>query len=707
MVPLAVAVAAYPLAPPGLVRELCFQAIGLVAAAAAFRGLTRQRPARRTAWLLAVGAYLGWVAAQSFRTFGVHALDTEAFPGPADAVHLASYTLLVAGLLMLVRRRGERRDLTAALDATILAAALLIVAGVVVIAPIVRDSSLSRSGQLVSGAHPVADVLLLSILVLLWTTAGVKPVAVRVLSGAVLLTLLGDVLSDYRSVVDPAFASATVVQLLWLAAYVLVAGAAWTSPGPEPLPPAPGQVTLVDPRRRLVVLTAGLTLPVAALLADSRTSERLAWPVVVGAALVMGLLLVIRLSGLLHLGQDQAVRLAAMARADSLTGIPNRRTWDFELARAAKATQQVNAPLTVAILDLDHLKKYNEAHGHATGDRLLREAAGAWSDLLQPGQVLARYGGDEFALLCPGLWATDVRPVVDAMRAATPGGQTVSAGVATWDPHTEPGAVLATAARFVTEAKRGGRDQVQVAPRPTSKTLLPRPSILWQPIVELSSTKPVGIEALSRFDGGDPKTVFGEAASVGSGPALEAVAITYALSNRPNGLWVAVNVSIEALGSTSVRQALAGDLTGVVLEVTERSGSEVPDLAGVVQDYRARGASIAVDDWGPGFSNLDRLVTLAPDIVKVDVSRVQSIDSDHARASIDLITAWAESAGAMVCVEGVETEDQWRELLAFDIHFGQGHFFGRPMPPGELLATPRDTVAPRLAPPTAPRRGVR
>jgi diguanylate cyclase (GGDEF)-like protein len=466
-------------------------------------------------------------------------------------------------------------------------------------------------------------------------------------------------------------------------------------------------VSLVDPRRRLLVLTAGLTLPVAALLADGLTSERLGWRVVAGASLLIGLLLVVRLGGLLRSGQDQAVQLAALARADSLTGIPNRRTWDFELARAAKATRERNAPLTVALLDLDHLKKYNETHGHVTGDRLLKEAAGAWSGLLQPGQVLARYGGDEFALLCPGQWATDVRSVVDAMRAATPGGQTVSAGVATWDPHTEPSAVLATATQFVTEAKRGGRDQVQVAPRPTSKTLLPRPSILWQPIVELRTTRPVGVEALSRFDGGDPKTVFGKAASVGSGPALEAVAITYALSNRPNGLWVAVNVSLEALGSTSVRRALAGDLTGVVLEVTEHSGSDVPDLAGLVEDYRARGASIAVDDWGPGFSNLDRLVTLAPDIVKVDLSGVPSIDSGYARASIDLITAWAESAGAMICAEGVETEEQWRELCAFGIHFGQGHFFGRPMPPEELLATPRDTVSPRLAPPTAPRRGVR
>ncbi len=697
MVPLAVAVAAYPRLPSGSVRDLGYLAIGLLAVAAAVHGLSRKGAPHRNSWLVVTCAYLGWLADHTLRTLGV-----DADPGPAVVVHLASYAVLAVGLLLLVRGRGERRDRTAALDATFLAAGLAVVAVVFLITPIARDPSLTLAGRLAGSAQPLADVLLLSLLVRLWITPGAKPAAYRLLAAAVALTVAGDVLSDYRSVVDPAFGSPVVQQLLWLAGYVLVAGAATASAAPE-AERAFGQTELADARRRLLVLAAGLTLPVAALLVDGLTSESLEWPVVAGGSLLIWLLIVVQWGGLLNQGQDQAVALAALARADALTGIPNRRTWDFELERSAKAAQELNAPLTVALLDLDHLQKYNQTHGHATGDRLLREAAAAWSGLLQPGQVLARYGGDEFALLCPGLWAADVRPVLDAMRAATPAGQTVSIGVATWDPHTEPGAALTTASQFVTEAKRGGRDQVQVAPRPTSRTLLPRPSIFWQPIVELRTTRPVGVEALSRFPGSDPLTVFQQAASVGSGPALEAVAITYALTNRPEGLWVAVNVSLEALGSVSVQRALAGDLTDVVLEITEHSDTAVPDLAELLRDYRARGASIAVDDWGPGFSNLDRLLTLQPDIVKVDVSRVASLDSDRARASIRLIAAWAESAGARVCAEGVETEEQWRQLCDVGIHLGQGHFFGRPMPPEELLSLPRDTVAPRLAPVLAPR----
>jgi EAL domain-containing protein (putative c-di-GMP-specific phosphodiesterase class I) len=294
------------------------------------------------------------------------------------------------------------------------------------------------------------------------------------------------------------------------------------------------------------------------------------------------------------------------------------------------------------------------------------------------------------------------------MRAATPDGQTVSAGIATWDPATEPRRVLETATQFLTEAKRAGRDQVHVAPRPTSRALLPRPTILWQPIVDLRSTRPLGVEALSRFPEDDPVTVFEAAASVGSGPSLEAVAITYALTNRPAGLWVAVNVSLDALGSVQVQQALAGNLNGVVLELNEHPETRAPELAalaGLLDDYRERGASIAVDDWGPGMSTLDRLVTLEPDFVKVDVSRMRALDSDREQAGQRMVTSWAESVGAVVCAQGIETEEQWRALCDLGVRLGQGHFFGRPMPPDELLALPRDTVAPAL--PRLTHRGLR
>lgn len=697
MAPLAVAVAAYRFLPSGQVRDLGHVAIGLVAVVAAFWGFIRQGPARPHGWLLVLGGFLGWVIGDTVHTLGVHVVDMDAYSGPADVVCVASSGVIACGLLMMLRRRGERVDLTAVLDVAILATGLAVVAGVFLIAPIARDSSLSLADRVTSSAYPIADVLLLSILVLLWTKPDAKTAAFGLLSGSLALIVLGDVLYRY-TIVDSTFSISVVDDLLWLAGYVLAAGAAWTWSVQELAEPVPGEAKLIAPRRRLVVLTVGLLLPALALLVDGLTSEHLDWPVVACGALLMSLLVVTRMGGMLNLTQGQAVQLAGLARADALTGIPNRRTWDFELSRAAKVARELNAPLTVALIDLDNFRQYNNTHGHPAGDRLLREAATAWSELLQPGQVLARHGGEEFALLCPGLWAADVRPMVDAMRGCTPGGQTASVGVATWDPHSEPSSVVAAAERALREAKRGGRDQVHLAPRPTSTSLIPRPTMFWQPIVDLRTTRPVGVEALSRFPGDDPLTVFEAATSVGSGPTLEAVAITYALTNRPEGLWVAVNVSLEALGSIQVQRALAGNLTDVVLEIVEHSNSEVADLAGLLQDYRARGAVIAVDDWGPGFSNIDRLVMLRPDIVKVDISRLTKLGSDHQGAAVRLITSWAAMVGAEICAEGVETEEQWRQLVGFGVQFGQGHFFGRPMPPEELLALPRDTVPARPSP---------
>jgi len=704
MAPLGVAVATYPLLPTGLVRDLGWLGVGLVALAAAARGLARQGPARGRAVLLVLAAYLGWLAGR-----GLHTLDAHGVlgigAGPVDAVRLAAYAALATGLLLMAGRTGMRRDLTADLDASILAAGSAVLAGVFLVAPIVRDPGLSLAETLTRSAYPVADVLVLGLLARLWLAAGTRSAGFRLLSAALAVTVLGDVIHECRAVVDPTFGSPLVEAILWLGGYVLLAGAAWTSPPPEQPEPAPGQVSLIGTRRRTVVVAAGLTLPTVTLVLDGRWSgPPFEWPVVAVGSLLATLLASARLGRLVVLGQQQAVRLSALERTDPLTGIPNRHTWDFELARASTAARKANAPLTVALIDLDHLQRVNETHGHPAGDRLLKQAASAWSGMLRPGQVLARYGGDEFALLCPGLWADDARPQVDAMRAAVPGGHTASAGIATWDPLSEPDTVLAIASQFVTEAKRAGRDQVHVAPRPTSRTLLPRPTMLWQPIVDLQTTQPVGVEALSRFPGDDAQSVFDAAASVGSGPTLEAVAITYALTNRPEGLWVSVNVSLEALGTVQVQRALGGNLAGVVLEITEHPGGELPDVAALLQDYRARGASVAVDDWGPGFSNIDRFVALQPDIVKIDLARLTSLDAEHVRAGIRLVAGWAETVGAKVCAEGVETEETFRQVCGLGIQLGQGHFFGRPMPPEELLELPRDTVLPRLATPVAPRR---
>jgi diguanylate cyclase (GGDEF)-like protein/PAS domain S-box-containing protein len=156
-------------------------------------------------------------------------------------------------------------------------------------------------------------------------------------------------------------------------------------------------------------------------------------------------------------------RVQEIARTDELTGLPNRRAWEEELARELARARRSARPLCVAMLDLDHFKGFNDQRGHQAGDELLRDAAGAWAASVRVTDFIVRYGGEEFALLLPECPTEQGVEVLERLRAATPMDQTCSAGVACWDG-SESGEELLRRADFALyEAKRAGRDRVAVA----------------------------------------------------------------------------------------------------------------------------------------------------------------------------------------------------------------------------------------------------
>ena len=160
---------------------------------------------------------------------------------------------------------------------------------------------------------------------------------------------------------------------------------------------------------------------------------------------------------------DLLARLEAIARTDDLTGLANRRAWDELLPTELARARRDDAPLCVAMLDLDRFKAYNDEHGHQTGDRLLKAAAGTWRASLRATDVLARYGGEEFAVVLPRCDLENALVLLARLRKATPEEQTVSAGVAAWDGEEAPEALVARADAALYEAKNGGRNQVIVA----------------------------------------------------------------------------------------------------------------------------------------------------------------------------------------------------------------------------------------------------
>jgi diguanylate cyclase (GGDEF)-like protein len=158
---------------------------------------------------------------------------------------------------------------------------------------------------------------------------------------------------------------------------------------------------------------------------------------------------------------DLLGRLTEIALTDELTGLPNRRAWDARLEQAIRTAE----PVCVAILDLDFFKAYNDDHGHQAGDRLLKEAAAAWRAELRPNDTLARYGGEEFVVLLQEDDLDVASRIVERLRAATPRGQSSSAGLARREDGEAAAALLRRADEALYAAKRTGRNRALIADR--------------------------------------------------------------------------------------------------------------------------------------------------------------------------------------------------------------------------------------------------
>ncbi len=162
---------------------------------------------------------------------------------------------------------------------------------------------------------------------------------------------------------------------------------------------------------------------------------------------------------------------AVLARTDPLTGLANRRAWTELLRREIARARRDGSVFSVALVDLDRFKAFNDRHGHAAGDRLLKEAASRWSAQIREMDLIARHGGEEFALLLPGAADEHAVTVVERIRRNTPEAITASGGVAEWNGSEDPDALLARADAALYAAKRGGRDQIRVAQRSATSSV--------------------------------------------------------------------------------------------------------------------------------------------------------------------------------------------------------------------------------------------
>ncbi|HEV7932351.1 MAG TPA: GGDEF domain-containing protein [Actinomadura sp.] len=423
---------------------------------AAVVGVRINWPSRRRAWVLfLIGLACRFVGDVIWAVL-VAVLHVNPFPSVADAFYLASFPLMAFGLALMVRSREPRGDHGAALDTAIIVTGTAVLVSVFVIAPTITETTQDLFSRAVSTAYPVGDLVLLAVLARLWTTSGLVLRAYRFLGIGLLFFFAGDIGYDVIFLTTGHAPDGPWFDLSYLLAYAFLA-AATLHPSMRGLtePAAVGDERTMRPR--LVALAIASSLAPAALLIEGLRGRPLLWQIIAPASILLAALVITRLGGLLQTIQRQATQLAAMARTDGLTGVPNRRSWDMELPRALTDARAGGPPVCVGLLDLDHFKTFNDTYGHPAGDALLKQAAAAWRSTLPAGAVLARYGGEEFAVLLRGHTWQQAHAVLEVLRAVTPLQQSFSAGLVSWDGSEEPPALVTRADEQLYEAKRAGR----------------------------------------------------------------------------------------------------------------------------------------------------------------------------------------------------------------------------------------------------------
>lgn len=419
------------------------------------------------------------------------------------------------------------------------------------------------------------------------------------------------------------------------------------------------------------------------------------------------------------LERSHARELAQQARRDHLTGLPNRLALveHLELIR--------NRPTSTAVLfvDVDNLKVVNDGLGHHAGDRLLIALAEALST--ENVEILARFGGDEFVAVADG---SDPGAVSDlAVRLLRRAGEvsvrgiatdlTTSIGVAIAPPGTlDPDLILSDADAAMYEAKRQGRAGVVLfnetlrerAQRrfnvdTSLREALTRGEVTahFQPVVSIRTGKVVGFEALARWSGGDPGEFIKVAEESGLIITLGDRILRLALDGlsairhgtRDPHLRIAVNVSGRQLLDRDYVDRTLGiigasevDPADITLELTESVFIDPSDeVIRVLRRLRDGGLSLALDDFGSGYSSLGQLRRYPIDGLKVDTSYTQALLHDpETRIITDALVSMSDRLGLSVIAEGVETADQLDVIESLGISAAQGFLLGRPVPVDQL-----------------------
>lgn len=728
-------------------KLVLYNGLGLCSVALLLIGIRTNNATPRRPWMWFAAGLTSFLTADViYYVLELTNPEGPPFPSIADPFYLMMYPLMIIGLTKMVRAirpSGDSAGAATFIDAAVVGIAMFGALWVLFVDTVFETDTNTFAALVTQLAYPVMDVALLAVAARLAVTLHLKhPPFALILVGLGSLAVADTAYGIYNAA--GTFQTGLFIDAFWLAFYVLFAAAA-LHPDVRSPARAPVLEDKLTGRQLIIMFFATLGVPLIDLFWGTQADR----VVIIITSALLFLLILVRVFGLMRAIQAGQEQLRHDAGHDSLTGLSNRTLFS---ERTGAALEKADTDVSVLFIDLDDFKNVNDSLGHAAGDALLAEVADRLQKCVTEDDTVARFGGDEFAVLLEKTpnrrdVVTVAQRVLEALTDPIDLGEralvaSASIGIAMDDDHTEDVESLmrnADVAMYLSKS-RGKRRFEFFEPQmheeamerldlkaDLQRALDEKQFILhYQPIFDLQTGKVTLVEALIRWKHPTRGLVMpdrfiplaeesGLIVAIGEWVMREACvqAASWQKIEGCDDIGVTVNLSMRQLQDLQLVNSLTNALKDsglkakdLVLEITESMLALDPHRsAEILGQLKTIGVKLALDDFGTGYSSLSYLRSFPVDSIKIDRSFINELHrSSTSTALIDAVVNLSKALGAYTVAEGIEYSDQAALLRKLGCDRGQGFYFCRPLSSAAITSLLKERLSDEVEPLEAWRR---